>query len=236
MGKKELVKTGGLLMLAAVIILTVLYYAFKVDTETLKIISGFMSVVVISLLGLIKTDKTDKKIDKLADSVGVIKLDNQTMKKGLKDISELFFHKKDITNLSQQIERETSEKFDSIANINVILRDYIVSVNDVITDIISKQYTYDFDLFDPKYFKTKIINRIKHLSNDIAYVGFDKNCFEKVNDKVMTNISTYINELKYIKDLDNGKRRKEFKELTLRLTKQITNHSIYIYENFKKTA
>ena len=236
MGKKELLKAGGGMMIIAVIILTVLYYAFKVDSETLKIISGFLSVVIISLLGLIKTDKTDKKIDKLTESLGILSLDQKTMQKGIDEVNEMFKHKKEIASLNQQIEKETSGIFDRIADLNIMLRDYIVSVNDVITDIITKQYGYDFDQFDAKYFKTKLLNKINHLNTDINYVMINKNCFTQINDKVNQNITHYINELKYIKDLENGKRRNEFKELTLRLAKQITNHSIDIYKNFKQTA
>ena len=224
------------MILGAVIILTVLYYGFKADTKTLKIISGFMSLVIISLLGLIKTDNTDKKIDAISSKVDSFVLDQQEMKNGIREIEESFKHKKDIVNLCQQIESETSEIFDGYSEVNIMLRDYIVGVNDVISEIIERQYSYDFDMFDVKYFKTKILNKVNALTEHINYVMLDKTIFERINDKVITNIKTYITELKYIKDLENGKRRKEFKDLTLRLTKQITNHSIDIYNNQKSIA
>jgi hypothetical protein len=154
----------------------------------------------------------------------------------LKDVGEVIHHKKDMTKLSQQIENETSDIFDSLADINVMLRDYIIDVNDVITDTITKQYQYDFDQFDAKYFKTKIINKITRLNADIDYVMINEHCFEQISDKVLDNVRKYITELKYIKDLENGKRRSEFKELTLSLTKKITYHSIDIFKNFKQTA
>jgi ATP-dependent Lon protease len=236
MGKKELLKTGGLFMIGAVIILTVLYYGLKVEPDTLKIISGFMSVVIIGLLGLIKTDRTDKKIERLASNIETLTLDNKTIHAAIKDIDEYFKHEKDITNLCQKIENETADIFENYSEVNVMLKDYIIQVNDIVTSIIEKQYSYDFDLFDAKYFKDKLLNKIKQLTEHINFVMLNKEVFEQISDRVIQNIRKYINELKYIKNLENGERRKEFKELTLKLTKQIANHSIDIYKNYKTIA
>lgn len=236
MGKKELLKTGGFFLIGAVIILTLLYYVFKADVETLKIVSGFMSVVIISLLGLIKTDKTDKRIEKLAWNIESLTLNHSEMRAAIHDIDESFKHQKEITNLCQQIENETADIFENYSEINVMLKDYIIQVNDIITSIIEKQYGYDFDMFDAKYFKTKILNRVKSLTEHINFVMIDKQIFEQISDKVIININNYITDLKHIKDLENGIRRKVFKELTLKLTKQITNHSIDIYKNSKNIA
>jgi hypothetical protein len=145
-------------------------------------------------------------------------------------------HKKDIAKLSQRIEDEMFDIFDSIPDLNVMLRDYIVSINDTITDAMLKQYQYDFGKFDEKKFKSKILTRVNHLQKDIDFVTVSENCFEKISDKVIHNIRNYIRDLKDIKHLENGKQRLEFQDLTLKLTNQITLHSIDIYRNYKQTA
>jgi hypothetical protein len=178
-----------------------------------------------------------KESDKhIKNDIKALSLDQKTMQIALKDIDEGMKHKQDIIKLCQQIENETYEKFDNIADINYILRDYIVTVNGKITDIIEHQYSYDFELFNVKFFKSRIISEIKRLNNDIDYTAISEHCFEKISDKVIHNIREYIRDLNYIKELENGKRRKRFKELTLDLTNQIASHSIDIYKDFKQMA
>lgn len=229
-------KYGIITILIAVIIMVFLNFGLKLEADKLEIIGGGLVVMIPSVLGFMNSNKTNTKIDSLAKNVSKLSDDQNLMKVAIKDIDESFKHRKEITNLCQKIENETSEIFESYSEINVMLKDYIIGVNDSISEIIDKQYSYDFDLFDAKYFKTKILNKVMQITEHVNYVMLDKEIFEKVSDKVIVNIKTYITELKYIKDLENGKRRKEFKELTLSLTKRITNHSIDIYKNFKQTA
>ncbi len=149
---------------------------------------------------------------------------------GIREIREIMAHGEEITGLCQSIENETSKIFDRSADINVMLKNYIIEVNDGISEIIQKQYSYDFDHFDTKYFRSKLLNKIDHLYESVDFKMLDKNIFEQIHDKITRNIKSYVNEFKYTKDMVNGKRRQAFKKLTLDLTKQITNHSIDIYK------
>jgi ATP-dependent Lon protease len=236
MEQKEKLKYGALFLLGAVVILIILYYAFKVDGDTLKIIAGLMALMIPNLLSFVSSNKTNKKIDDLTRGFELLSTDSKLMQTAMDDINESFKHRKEMANLCQKIENETSNTFERFSSINMVLKEYIVNVNDVVTSIIEKQYGYDFDLFDAKYFRTKLLNKINQISEHINYIMIDKTLYEKINDKTVFNIKEYIRELKYIKDLENGKRRQEFKDLTLRLTKQITNHSIDIYNSSKTKA
>jgi hypothetical protein len=183
-----------------------------------------------------KQNNIEKEVYHVKSEIKTLSGNQKLMKVAINDIDESFKHKREIVNLCQQIENETSDIFEGYSEINAMLRDYIVGVNFVITDIIERQYSYDFNLFDAKYFKSKLINRVNSLTKEINFAMLDKRCFEKISDKVLTNIRTYITDLKYIKDLENGTRRKRFKELTLNLTKKITDHSIDIYKNHKQAV
>jgi hypothetical protein len=229
MEKRQKIKNFLIVFVIAILIILIFNYVLRVDIEVLGIVGAVLVAMMPSVLSFLTSNKTNEIIKRLVDDMGKVRTE-------LKDVGEVIHHKKDMTKLSQQIENETSDIFDSLADINVMLRDYIIDVNDVITDTITKQYQYDFDQFDAKYFKTKIINKITRLNADIDYVMINEHCFEQISDKVLDNVRKYITELKYIKDLENGKRRSEFKELTLSLTKKITYHSIDIFKNFKQTA
>lgn len=235
MGKKEKFKILAIVIVLTAIIVFVINYSVVLEPKELVALLVGGMVFIPSITGTMISNKTNNKIGDIEIKVNNIASDHLIMKKGLDEVNENFRHKKQIMSLCQQIEIETSRIFDRYSDVNTMLRDYIISVNDVISNVIEKQYSYDFDLFDAKTFKRLIMAKVHKEKEHVNYTMINKIIFENISDKVDTNISKYISELRQIKGMENGTRRKEFKALTLDLTKKITNHSIDIY-NKKEIA
>jgi len=223
MGKREEIRNIVIVLIIAIIIVVFFNYIMRVDSTTMGIIGAILVAMVPSILSYFKSNKINKIIKEFV-------VDQ-------KEINEFIRHRKEIDTICQQIERDTSKIFGKYSEISVILSDYIIQINESISDIIKKKYGYDLDLFDPEYFKNQLTIKINKVTKDINYVMLNKDIFKNITEKVIFNIGIYIEKIENMADIENGKRRAKFKKETLSLTQKIADHSIDIYRKHKnKTA
>jgi hypothetical protein len=220
MGKREEVRNIIIVLIIAICLVLLLNYGLRIDSTTMGIIGALMIAMIPSVLSYLKSNKINKVIKEFI-------IDQ-------KEINEFIRHRKEIDNICQLIERQTNKIFGMYSEVNPILSDYVIQINESISDLIDKKYRYNLDLFDSEYFKNQLLIKINLVSKDINYVMINKETFKNINQKVITNIDLYIEKLENISDLENGKRRKKFRDETLNLAGQIANHSIDIYN--KKQA
>lgn len=220
MGKREEIKSIIIVLIIAIGMVAFFNYGLRLNDTSMSIIGAVIVAMIPSTLSYFKSSKLNKVIKEfLIDQ---------------KEINEFIRHRKEIDAVCQQIERDTCKIFGKYSEINAVLSDYIIQINESISDIIDKKYRYDFNLFDSEYFKNQLTIKINKVEKDVNYVMLNKQIFTEISDKVKSNINIYIDKIENIADMENGKRRSKFKKETLSLTQKIADHSIDIYKTLKK--
>lgn len=179
--------------------------------------------------------KFDEKFFDLDEMVSGIDKKQMALDIGFAEISEIIKHKDKIVEISKKIEYQTIDIIDSHYKVNSYLSNFIIQLNEGIALIIRNQFEYGFNDFKTNHFHKKITNHLNLLSEHANFSLINKDVFDEILQSISSNITIYIKEIDYIKNLVNGDRRSKFLNLTLRLTKNISNHSIEVY-NKKKIA
>lgn len=243
MDKKKKYRLGIIFLIISILIVIAANFGFRMSEDNLTQLIVAVIITSGTFYGVIISNKTNKQLDGVRTDITKIdtkvQLIDQTirnidekqivMEMGMFDISETIKHKDEINLLVKNIENKTADILENHYGICSYLKDLIILINENISLVIQNQYEYGFNEFNTNYFKRKLMNRINDITEHLDTHEIDKKTFDRIFEGVNNNIELYINEVELIKNLENGTRRKHFKEYTFKLTKKITNQTINIY-------
>jgi hypothetical protein len=219
--------------------ITVFQFWIKKDSEdTKEDISDLKDDVII----LKNNDITfDKKISGLNARYLSLEDQNIVYENALKDIksglaekeeAEYYVymhvkHKNEITDLCKDIKSETFTTLEDQSELDIQIRKFVIEINTSISNIIIVQYESGFDKFEPKYYKTEILNSIDlSLNNSL----FEDNFKIRLHKELKKSTENYIDSVSFILANDNnGIRRENFIDKTLKYTQNLTNKTINTY-------
>jgi predicted transcriptional regulator len=243
MDKAKKYRLAGVFLIVSILIVIAANFGFRISEDNLTQLIIAVIITSGTFYGVIISNKTNKQLDNIKTDVNKIdskvQLIDQTirnidekqirMEVGMFDISETIKHKEEINELVRAIENKTADILENHYDICSYLKDVIILINDNISLVIKNQYEYGFSEFNTGYFKRKLTNKISEITEHLDTNQIEEEILKRIFESVNKNIELYINEVELIKNLENGTRRKHFKEYTFKLTKRITNQTINIY-------
>lgn len=209
------------------------------------------------MLTLIFTNASGKQIDEVKTDITSLKFDFKKTKKelsdvvftitekdlkdaekdvifinGLRDMNEMMAAKKQISDLGKAIHKLSKKIIRKTTMVDEPFNIFMTSVNDAVREHVCTEYEYGLDLIDLEDYERLIKEKVSTIS---AHTIADKKTMKQVVLEINKNVDKYIENLKGIQDISNGKRRAKFEKDTLSFIENNTCRSIETY-HLKKIA
>jgi len=133
-------------------------------------------------------------------------------------------HKNDIMELCKNIKNQTYNALEDQSELDLEIRKFIIELIKDFSNIVIVQYETGFDKFEGKYYKTEILNAI---DLNLESNNLHKQVKEVLHKEFKNVTNNYINSVNLIlANQDNGERRNNFMDRTLRFAENLTNKTL----------